>query len=203
MLRFLQAFTTYREPDAVRLRLAEGPRVDRAFFVDAHERTSAMFGPAKRRLVVAGAAEEHERCWALRPEDVGNALLLMADLEPFPAHWLEAPLALSVQATFGLCDPDSGHPFARQDPDLYRQELPGWGLLLGMSRIYLRLTTASTCAIYLSLPFDEVTPWLKRYVERLDHSLPFRLSKKRWSRWQLNAQGTRYYSRSISMPEAT
>jgi len=28
---------------------------------------------------------------------------------------------------------------------------------------------------------------------------PVRLSKKHWSRWQLNAQGTRYYNRRISV----
>jgi hypothetical protein len=70
-------------------------------------------------------------------------------------------------------------------------------LPLGRSAIYLRLTTRSTCALLLALPFGEVTPALIAYVLRIDQSLPFRLSKRHWSRWQLNARSTRYYNRRI------
>jgi hypothetical protein len=73
-------------------------------------------------------------------------------------------------------------------------------LPLGLSLIYLRLANPSTCALFLSLPFDEGTPELQAYVRRVQASLPFKLSAKHWARWQLNAQGTKYYKRKTSMP---
>jgi hypothetical protein len=36
-------------------------------------------------------------------------------------------------------------------------------------------------------------------VKRLEATLPFELSKKHWSVWRLNALGTGYYKRRISV----
>jgi hypothetical protein len=199
MLRFLHQFTTYREPDDVRLLLAEGPRVDRRFFANAQRAATYAFGRSERRLAILGEVEEHENWWALGSADVDDALALMQSLEPFPDHWLDAPLALAVNATFRLRDAESAEPFPAQDPELYGNREAAWMLPLGRSAIYLRLTTRSTCALLLALPFAEVAPALVAYVRRIDQSLPFRLSRRHWSRWQLNARGTRYYKRRISV----
>jgi len=121
----------------------------------------------------------------------------MQSLEPFPQHWAHAPLVLSVDASFRLKDADTGEAFPLQDPELYGQEAD-WRLPLGRSRMYLRLSARSTCGLFLFLPFPELTPQIRRYVDRLDQTLPFRLSPKHWSRWQLNANGTQYYKRRIA-----
>jgi len=199
ILGFLTSFTTYEKPDDVRLLLAEGPRIDHAFVSRAHRHATHAFGPAKRRLAIAGAVEEREHRWALTAGDVDECLELMQSLEPFPSHWRGAPLVLAIGAAFRLCDPDSGVVFPAQDPELYgRQEIGGLGLL-GLSRIHLRLGTTSTCALFLSLPFTEATQVVRAYARRIDQSLPFRLSKAHWSRWQVNAGGTRFYRRRISV----
>jgi hypothetical protein len=198
MLHFLNVFTTYREPDEVRWLLHEGLRVDRAFFAKAHRVATTAFGRPQRRLAITGQVEEYEHRWVLAPDEIDEALGFMQALEPFPEHWLGAPLVLSVNATFRLRDPDSGDPFPSQDPQLYGNQ-EGSRLPLGLSAIYLRLTTQTTCGLFLSLPFPEITPALATFVERVDQALPFRLSKKHWSRWQLNAQGTRYYNRRIAV----
>ena len=62
------------------------------------------------------------------------------------------------------------------------------------------LSGRSTCALFLSLPFRAVSPELRGYVAELEALLPFRLSPKQWSRWRLNAQGTRYYKRRVVPP---
>jgi hypothetical protein len=199
MLRFCDSFTTYREPDGVRLLLSEGSRVDSAFFAKAHRAVTTAFGRPQRRLAIAGEVEEYEHGWTLGSDGIVEALALMRSLEPFPEHWLGGPLVLSISATFQLCDPDTGEAFPAQGAERYGDQEAGWKLPLGLSLIHLRLTAHSTCALFLSLPFPEVTPAVSAYVRRLDQSLPFRLSRKHWSRWQLNARGTRYYSRRISV----
>ncbi|HET7744557.1 MAG TPA: hypothetical protein VFK76_07425 [Gaiellaceae bacterium] len=181
------------------MHLAEGSRTDPAFSSQTNDVVTARFGPGNRRLAVAGAVTEHEHTWTLKSEDISDALDLMETLEPFPEHWRGAPLCLAVGATFCLCDPATGQAFPGQDPELYGHQDAGGGRLLGQSSIYLRLSTTSTCALFLSLSFPEVTPTLSSYIERLGSRLPFDLSRKHWSRWQLNAEGTRYYNRKISV----
>ena len=199
VLRFLHSFTTSEEPDHVRLLLAEGARIDGAFFAEAHRRARAAFGRAERRLKIAGEANEFEHSWIVNRANIGDALDLMEALEPFPEHWLGAPLELSVEAIFCLRDPDTGEVFAGQDPELYGGQEAAWKLQFGRSRLHLGLTTVSTCALFLFLPFPEVCPALRAYVRRVDESLPFRLSRKHWARWQLNEQGTGYYRRRVDV----
>ncbi len=109
---------------------------------------------------------------------------------------------LGISAAFSLRDPGTGEPFPLQGSDVYGNQEAAFRLPLGVSVMYLRLANPSTCALFLSLPFSEVTPKLQSYLCGLEASLPFRLSRKHWSRWQLNAKGARYYNRRASvLPE--
>jgi hypothetical protein len=75
----------------------------------------------------------------------------------------------------------------------------GHQLPLGTSVLYLRLSERSTCSIVLSLPFVEDSAEFHGYRRLLQQSLPFKLAPRRWSRWQLNKAGTRYYSRKVPL----
>ena len=108
---------------------------------------------------------------------------------------------LGIRASFSLRDPDTGEAFPLQGTDLYGKQEADFRIPLGVSGLYLRLANPSTCSLFLSLPFTEVTPKLQLYLRRLEESLPFRLSRKHWSRWQLNAQGSKYYRRRASVME--
>lgn len=77
MRGFLEEFTTYREPDDVRLLLAEGPRVDRGLFAKAQRAATKAYGRSERRLAILGDVEEHEHSWALGSTGVDRALDLM------------------------------------------------------------------------------------------------------------------------------
>ena len=198
---FLETCTTCREPQRVRLLLSEGTHLDADFFARAQRAATDCFGRPKRRLAIVGAdGEVFERAWEVDPEEIDGALALMHGVEPIPEHLRSGALVLAVEASFRLRDPDSGEPFPGQDPALYGHQEVDWNLPLGLSRIYLRLSGRSTCALFLSLPFPSVSRELREYVAELEARLPFRLSPKHWSRWQLNAQGTRYYKRRVTPP---
>jgi len=140
--------------------------------------------------------------WAITSRDIPDGIELIRSQGPTTKHWLGGPMLLGISAEFSIRDPDTGEPFPLQGSDLYGNQETAFRLSLGVSVIYLRLANPSTCAFFLSLPFAEVTPKLQSYLSGLEASLPFKLSRKHWSRWQLNVKGTRYYNRKASvLPE--
>ncbi len=198
---FLQRCTTCDVVDDVHLVLYEGHLVEPRL-VKALASTVQKYGAAERRLNPAGSQKEFQYTqytWALSSEDISGAIDHMASLGPFPRHWLGGPMFLGIQAAFCLRDPGKSEPLPFQGSELYGGQQAGFHLPLGLSVIYLRLANPSTCALFLSLPFAEVTPSVRAYVRKLGASLPFKLSAKHWSRWQLNARGTRYYNRRASV----
>jgi hypothetical protein len=199
MSAFLAAFTTCEEPDDVRFLLAEGSHVEGSFFEEARGGLSREFGSATRRLSVSGALEEHEHAWRVEPDQIGDALALMDQLPAIPEHLGRGLLVLSIDSVFLLRDPETGQLFPAQGPDLYGGQEADWKLRLGQSRAYLRLSHRSTCALFLSLPFPDVTPDVLAFVRQVQQALPFRLSPAAWSRWQLNRQGTQYYKRRLAL----
>jgi hypothetical protein len=199
MNRFLAACTTQSEPDHVGVLLADGRHVDRSFFEDAHSLAVREFGIATRRLLVTGTIEEHEHAWMLQPEQIDDALMFMDRCPAIPEHLGRGLLVLGIETVFALRDPDTGQSLPGQGADLYGEQEADWNLLLGQSKLRLRLSERSTCALFLSLPFAEVTPAAQRLVASIQDALPFRLSPTNWARWQLNAQGTSYYKRRIKL----
>src|SRR5262249_43930198 len=128
-----------------------------------------------------------ELAWTLPQERIDDALALIDELEPVPEHLGRGVLVLGIEAFFFLRDPDSGGTLPGPGPE--------------QSPVYLRLSSRSTCAIFLSLPFPDATREARAYIAQLQEALPFRLSERHWSRSQLNAQGTRYYKRRIRIDD--
>jgi hypothetical protein len=199
MSRFLAACTTCGEPDDVRLLLAEGSHVDESFFDQARGLAMSEFGAASRRVSVVGVLTEYEHAWALRPEQIDDALAVMDQLPPIPEHLGRGLFVLSIETAFLLRDPETQETVPGQGTDRYGGQEADPNLVLGQSRANLRLSRRSTCALFLSLPFAEVTPAMLRLIALMQEALPFRLSAANWSRWQLNAQGTRYYKRRVNL----
>lgn len=212
--QFLRIFTTCRVFDHVHLILYEDQRVEPRFFKTALERGTQWYGEPVRRLSAhivgvedslggVDTEEVFENAWTLATEDVPGALDFLGSLGPFPelSH-VDSIMALGMEAKFCLCDPDTGEVLPLQGTDLYGGQEADIGLPLGLSRIYLRFATPITCSLFLSLPFSEASRELQTYIERMQATLPFKLSDKHWARWQLTAKGTRYHKRKISMPGA-
>jgi hypothetical protein len=196
---FLQTFTTPQTAEDVHLILYEDRRVEPSFFARALERAVQVYGSPQRRLAVSGSVEVYQNAWMLGYEGISAAIDLMASLEPFPDHWLGGPMFLGVKSTFCLRYAGTSQPLPLQGSDVYGVQEAAFRLPLGISILYLRLAHPSTCGLFLSLPFTDITSAVQIYVRNLESSLPFKLSSKHWSRWQLNAQGTRYYKRKASI----
>jgi len=96
--------------------------------------------------------------------------LLLAEGSHVDADFFE-----SAKAAFYPRDPLTGETLPGQGIDLYGGQEAAPKLILGQSKIYLRLIT------------------------QLEGALPFPLSTAAWSRWRLNRQGTRYYKRRLDL----
>jgi hypothetical protein len=196
----LRTFTTCSTPDQALLLLHEGDHVERDGFERALASARRGFGRASSRQSVFGAVVEHEHRWTLRAEEIPQALDLLRTLEPLPRHaYLGSAISIAAQARFLLRDPDTGRLLEGQGAALYGRQEADVDRLLGESFLSVRLSGSSTCSLFLSLPFPDATPEAKAYVTRLEVSLPFRMSRKHWTRWQLNKAGTRYYRRRIDV----
>ena len=139
---------------------------------------------------------EHEHAWRLETDRLPDALTLLDALSPIPEHLGRGLLVVGFQRVFHLRDPLIAGALPHQGADLYSQDAEP-GRPLGASSIYLRLSSRSTCAVFLCFPFGELDAE-RDYAARLRAALPFQLSTAHWSRWRLNAGGTRYTKRRLS-----
>jgi hypothetical protein len=159
----------------------------------------ARFGPPHSRIAVTGASRIREHAWLFDPDRVPDALEWLAGQSSVPSIATGAGCVVSVQARFRLKDPDSGEVLPFQSAELYGQQELRHGLRLGDSIMYARLGVKSTCLLTLCLPYVDVSSELLRLVGALQGHLPFKLSVKHWSRWQLNSTGRSYYARKVSV----
>jgi hypothetical protein len=198
----LRTFTTCGAPDRALLLLYEGDHVDRDGFERALASANERFVRSSTRQSVSGAVVEHEHRWLLRLDEISDALDLLRALEPLPRHAFRgSAIAIAVEARFLLRDPVSGQLLEAQGAERYGGQRADPDRALGESFMSVRLSHPSMCSLFLSLPFPDATPQAKAYATRFEAALPFRMSRRHWSRWQLNKAETRYYRRRIVVLE--
>jgi hypothetical protein len=199
---FLLDCTDRGQPDGVQLILYESTSVPSSFSTTIKERVTPVYGLPKRRQAVTGKnGSLWTNTWTIAPAQLSAAADWLATQLPLPRIHCVAgePLVLGVEATFKLRDPRSGDVLPFQGTEHYSGQKYGGGVPLGLSRLYSRLSDRSTWALCLSLPFTQVSEELRTYLVALRDYLPFRLSATHWTRWQLNAEGTRYYPRKVKV----
>jgi hypothetical protein len=197
MSRFFEVFTAIQE-QKVKLILHQGDLIDRDFTYRAYRQAARSFGRAEQKPIPVhpNPGNEHTFTWLVGVDQIADCLALMNEIEPFPEHRLGGPLLLRIPTVVHVRDPESGDIFPFQGPDYYGGHSTGWDPL-GISYITPNLGRRCTCGLFLSFPFTELTPSVRDYIRRFDAALPFPLSKKTWSRWQLNKAGTGYNKRRV------
>lgn len=166
----------------------------RTYFEFAH--VPGIEADAQVREAVEGAFPGGRRRHAVPADRVGEALDLMASLEPQPTNeWGMAALWLWFHADFSLRRPDGG-VWPHQDAVEFGHFVTPGGIALGKSGASLSLESRRSMSLRLSLPeatdgdVAATAAWLQAH-------LPFRLSTKQWTRWTLAKNGRTYRGRKI------
>lgn len=161
-------------------------------------KTSAttLFGRPHSRIA---ASDIREHSWLFDPDRLPDALEWLAEQQPVPSLATGSCFVVSIQVRFRLKDSESGELLPFQDAESYGHQQLRHGLLLGESILYARLGLKSTCSLTLCLPYVDVSSEFLRLAGAIQRRLPFTLSAKHWTRWQLNSTGRSYYARKVSV----
>ena len=158
------------------------------------------FGRPKRRPLVSNSEGTRLSIssWGLTYDDIPRALDWLSEQKNPLDDYGMATTGLGMVIFFKLVDPRSGIELPFQGGEHYGHQ-NGFRSPLGISSINPRLSSKSTCGVELSLPYLDLTEELREIIAALQKFLPFKLSLKHWSRFQLNKAGTRYYAHKISV----
>jgi hypothetical protein len=167
---------------------------------DTRLSATRLFGLPERRPLVSSSdgVRIYFSSWRLTYADIPRALDWLSEQDNPLDDYGMATTGLGMEIFFKLVDPHSGQALPFQGAEHYGHQ-NGFRSPLGISWVNPRLSSKSTCGIELSLPYEEVTDELRETIAYFQKYLPFKLSRKHWSRWQLNKAGTRYYARKISV----
>lgn len=131
-------------------------------------------------------------------ERVNEAIDLLATLEPQPTNrWGSAPVWLVFECDFALKGPD-GRVWPSQHTATFGSFQTLTGVRLGASSTNLSLHAKRTMGLLLSVP-DATDADLTDLIPWLQSALPFRLSRKHWSRWTLAKNGRTYRGRRLNL----
>ena len=180
------------------------PAVDRQIDT-VRDAATALFGHPRHKRIFSGAPSLHLNSWQLSHGQLTSAMEWITRQDPTPDIYGASGLVLSIESRFRLRDPRTGEALPFQGACCYgNQDLDGYGVVaLGESRMLLRLATKPTCSVVLSLPFEDISTELSEYVHQIQMRLPFGMSSKHWTRWQLNRSRTGYYPQKVCLLQET
>lgn len=138
--------------------------------------------------------------WEVDPSELRALIHDLEKLRPVPMADY-AGRSLVVHVYWNLVFAGSGGqrlPFQSRDEYLgFDIDFQRW---LGESFMYSRISETSTANLFLSLPFEEISPECVELTKRIDDAFPGRLSSKHWKRWSLSKSGNSYVGRKIPAP---
>lgn len=132
------------------------------------------------------------------PSRLNEALAWLERILPDVTHDDgQSSVHLAADADFHLRRSD-GAVWEGQDPERFGDFTTSGGTRLGVSATRLVLSAQRSISLTLSLPLatdeeaQEARSWLQPH-------LPFRMSRKHWTRWTLNANGRTYTPRRLNL----
>lgn len=139
--------------------------------------------------------------WRPQPDQFEAAIDWAVDHGGLPDYGFGIPPCASVSCSFRLRDPRTGDvlPFQGADDYLGYDFSHGYGSLLGESTLYARFARRTTVSVVLCLPFESVTPEARALASELQARLPFKMSPKQWTLWELNRKGTGYRPHKVAL----
>lgn len=193
--RFRQNCTDAVQPLFVRVDLRNAPGHGRAYS-DAHSRLRREFGEPRADF---GRQSGGMSNWFLKPTEFLPALRIVDDVQPIPVDGVFGILSVEYKIEFRFLDMSSRRPLPFQEREDYVNAEADFDRFLGKSFLSVEFSTRHTASSFFSLPFEDWNDDVAAYVRFIQAELPFRISDRRWKRWQLNKAGTRYFDRKISV----
>lgn len=188
---FLTTCTDYRKPWKVDFQLATLKNASSTFV--RKTRIKLFFRHGFSRLYAAIGQTEQIHKWNLVIKRVPEAIKELKSYRPFPEHQRDSPLVLGIHVRFRFTSKDSRNLMPFQEPRYYLDfPYDGYGLKLGQSEIYLRLSTHSSLFAFFCLPFEEPSDDFEKYRAFIQENFPVRLSDKHWKYWGLTNSRTSY-----------
>lgn len=195
LTNFVSAVCVNATPTNLTLELVNGGEINESEFSLLYREFCRQYGPCK---FTRGLGEYAGHQWSLDSNTLNETASQLELLRPiYLAGYAGWQIVLHATWNLTFCDDDTKLPLPYQTRSDYHEFEIGWQVFLGESGLYARISERSTAAIFLSLPFEEVSAECRGLVGRIVNAFPVRLSAKHWKRYSLSKKGTSYVGRKL------
>lgn len=195
---FVSSVSIISTPTDLTLELLSGGEINETEFARQYEDAYGKYG-LKKFTRAMGDYIGHQ--WALDVNTLHEVAAQLEKLRPiFHAGYAGWQVVLHATWKLEFREEDSHLALPYQSRTYYNDFEITWNVFLGESGVYARISEKSTAALFLSLPFEEVTEDCHRLAVRIQKAFPVRLSAKHWKRWSLTKAGKNYVGRKIKSP---
>lgn len=196
VMRFLGACTAAQEPMQCSVELVSGAGIPNTF----SDRLLSQLDNEYGRHSTRGLGPNTGHRWQIPLEVADTMAKMISGLSPMPVHphGLQ-PIALEVQQKFCFVSQDDRKELLpHQGAENYANFAPGYGLVLGRSQLYARISEKSHVSVFLCFPFAEPTSAFFEYRKFIQENLPFKMSDAHWKLWRLTKRGDSYIGRKLA-----
>lgn len=191
---FVEGISLEESPSELHIELLEGGGIAKDFSAPLRSEFDARFARIRTRRVGTCTACQ----WRIDPISLASLIERFERAGPVPQAAYAGP-ALVIHINWNIVFFASGT--RRQLPYQSKEDYLGFDTgsrhFLGCSFLSARISSATSAHLFLSLPFEEVTPAAKHLASEIQAAFPSRLSSKHWKIWKLAEGGNGYTGRKI------
>jgi hypothetical protein len=192
---FVTAVSVDPRPKECFVEVLAGDDVPASFTSGVMAHCDAHFIKRTRRRV----GEYSSSQWAVEPGSLPEMIDTLEQRRPIPKAGY-AGYAAAIHVTWNIVLADGlRQPIPNQGKEHYLGFECGFQRYLGESRVYARISEATTANLFLALPYENVTSEARRVAEKIQTHFPARLSSNHWKIWQLTKKGDGYIGRRVSI----
>lgn len=194
VMRFLGSCVAAQEPTQCSIELVSGAGISKDFSDRLLNQLNHEHGSHSTR----GLGPNTGHRWQIPLEAAEAVAKMISDISPLPVHphGLQ-PIALEVQQKFCFVSQHDSSVLPHQGMENYANFAPGYGLELGISQLYARISEKSHVSVFLCFPFTETSAAFFEYRSFIQENLPFKMSDAHWKMWSLTKRGNNYVGRKL------
>jgi len=194
---FVAATSLDEIPSSLYVELLEGAGVAEDFSAPLRSEFDPRFAKMRSRRV--GGYVAHQ--WRIDPSSLTWVIEKCERASPVPQAAYAGPaLVMLVNWNLLFFDSRTRGQLPYQTKEDYLGFDTGSQHFLGHSLLFARISHTTSAHLFLSLPFEDVTPAARQLASEIQAKFPARLSTKRWKIWRLAKSGNGYVGRKIVPP---